>query len=200
MSRKLNVVAAAVLALAVSGVHPAAAQREGRKAPDLSGRVAAISADGKTLSLETFAGRGEEPKKSEFKLADTSKIEFTGALKDMGRKIKVGDGVAVYQDTGVVQVSAVPDVAGKIAAVAANGKSISVEKAGPGRGETTTVEIKLTDKTKMVTPQTRDGTAAPEHKPEVGHSASVWLQDGSNDTAVAVQVIPPSPPGGARGR
>lgn len=202
-SRKLIVVAAIVLALAVSGIHQAAAQREGRKPPDFSGRVADISADGKTLSLETRAARGEEPQKSEVKLADTTKIEFTGALKDLGRKLKVGDGVAVFLENGapaVVQVTATPDVAGKITAVGADGKSISVEKAGPGRGETTTVEIKLTDKTRMVTPVSRDGTPAPENKPQVGHSASVWLQEGSNDTAVAVQVIPPSPPGGARGR
>src|SRR5208337_4865351 len=113
LSRKLNV-AAAVLALAVSSIHQAAAQREGRKAPDLSGRVAAISADGKTLTLEeTAAARGEEPKKSEFKLADTTKIEFTGAFKDVGRTLKVGDWVAVYLENGapgVVQVTAMPDV------------------------------------------------------------------------------------------
>jgi hypothetical protein len=203
LSRKRNVVAAVVLALAVSGIHQAAAQREARKAPDFSGRVAAISADGKTLSLETRAGRGEEPTKSECQLAATTKIEFTGALKDLDRKLKVGDAVAVYLENGtpgVVQVTATPDVAGKITAVAADGKSISVEKPGPGRGETTTVEVKLTDKTRMFTPESRGGAPAPENKPQVGHSASVWLHEGSTDTAVAVQVIPPSPPGAPRGR
>jgi hypothetical protein len=60
--------------------------------------------------------------------------------------------------------------------------------------------FKLTDKTQMVVQQSRDGTPAPEHKPQVGHSASVWLQEGSKDTAAALQVISPSPPGGPRGR
>jgi hypothetical protein len=184
-------------------VCPASAEREARKAPDVSGRVSAISADGKTLTVDSVVARGEEPKKTEVKLVDSTKVEFTGALKDLDRKLKVGDGVAVFLDKGapvMVRVTAAADIAGKITAVAANGKSMTVEKPGPGRGETTSVEIKLTDKTKMVTPQSRDGTPSPENKPQVGHSASVWLQEGSADTAAAVQVIPPSRPGGARGR
>jgi hypothetical protein len=201
LNRTLTLVG--VLALSVCIVCPASAEREARKAPDLSGRVSAISADGKTLTVDSVVARGQEPKKTEVKLADTTKFEFTGALKDLDRKLKVGDTVAIYLDGGTpvrVQVTAAPDIAGKITAVAANGKSITVEKPGPSRGETTKVEIMLTDKTKMVTPQSRDGTPTPENKPQVGHSASVWLQEGSTDTAAAVQVIPPSPPGGARGR
>ncbi len=59
----------------------------------MSGRITAISADGKVLTVQTGGGGrgGEEPKLTEVKLTDKTKIEFEGVGKDLNRKLKVGD-------------------------------------------------------------------------------------------------------------
>jgi len=174
---------------------------EAKKPADVSGRITAISADGKVLTVQTGGdGRGEAPQLTEVKLTDKTKVEFNGVGKDLNRKLKVGDSVAVsLQDgsAGLIQATAAPDIAGKITAVSADGKAFTVETSGGGRNaeEPNKFEIKITDQTQIVKPVSRDGEVAQPDKPEVGHSASVWLVEGSKDTAAALHVRKPSPPG-----
>jgi len=179
----------------------AGGEREARKAPDVSGTISEISADGKVLTVKTSAGGrgGEEPKFTAVTLNDKTKVEFDSVGKELKRKFKVGDAVAVTLDggpAGLVRVSSAPDVAGKITAVSANGKAITVETPAVGRtGEAKKFEIKITDKTYMVKTTTRGGEDIQSDRPEVGHSASVWLAEGSPDTAGALSIRKPSPPG-----
>jgi RNA polymerase sigma factor (sigma-70 family) len=174
---------------------------EPKNAADVSGRITAISADGKVLTVQTGGGgRGEEPQFTEVKLTDKTKIEFNGVGKDLNRKLKVGDTVAVSLQggsAGLVQATAAPDVAGKITAVSGDGKAFTVETSAGGRNgdEPKTVEIKITDKTQMLKAASRGGEEVQPEKPAVGHSASVWLVDGSKDTAAAVDIRKPSPLG-----
>ena len=74
-----------------------AQETSGRRRPDhrdLQGRQDVHGAD-------RGGGRGEEPKLTEVKLTDNTKIEFVGAGKDLKRKLKVGDGVDVSLEGGV---------------------------------------------------------------------------------------------------
>jgi RNA polymerase sigma factor (sigma-70 family) len=165
------------------------APREPRKAPDFQGKIGALSADGKTLTLEKIANRGEEPTRVELKLTDQTKVEFTGVLKDLFTKLKVGDTALVFlqdgsKDTaGLVQAQRDPDMAGKITALAGDGKSFTVEVPSRNRGEgPSPLEIKLTDKTKF-----GFGRGDQDQKLQTDFVVAVWLQEGSRDTAAAVQ-------------
>lgn len=181
-----------------------AAQREAKKPADFSGRIAAISADGKTLTLESGGGRGQEPKKTDVTLTDKTKIDITGALKDLNRKLKVGDTASVFLEggsAGIVQVNPAPDIAGKIATVSADGKTLTLEVPSKERGAgPMNFEIRLIGTTKMVTPVARGNEEAKPLPAQAGHFAAVWLQEGSKDTAAAVQITMPSVGGGNRGR
>ncbi len=125
-------------------------------------------------------------------LTEKTKIEFIGAMKDLGGKLKAGDTVSLWLAEGSKEIAVAvhaqhnADVSGKIAAVSADGKTLTVEVPGPGRGEVTKVEVKLTDKTKMGV-----GGRGGELKPIVGFLASVWLETGSKDTAAAIQIGQP---------
>jgi hypothetical protein len=166
--------------------------REARKAPAFQGKITAIGDDGKSLTLETRAGRGEEPKTMVVKLTDKSKVEFAQPLKDLGKKMKVGDIAAVWLQEGSTDVVATlevhrpPDHAGKITAVSADQKSLTLEVPPKERGAAPEkVEIKLTDKT-------RKGVGRGEAvKMQVGHLATVWLEEGSKDAAAVLQVSRP---------
>jgi hypothetical protein len=201
LNTKLTIAGALFLALAVGSA--ALGQREARKPPDVSGRVSAISADGKLLTVESGGGRGVDPTRTEVKLTDGTKTELVGPAKDLGRKLKVGDTVSVWLQGGSaesVQVNAAPDVAGKIASISGDSKTLTVEMPGEGRGEVKKVEIKITEKTKQVTRPTRGGEDDKPLTPQVGDSAAVWLQDGSKDMAAAVQITRPNPNAGGTRR
>jgi hypothetical protein len=205
----LQIATAALLALAVLGIAPgrgadtlqaqqrrADGGREGevRKPAAFHGRITAIADDGKTLTLESGL-RGEVPKKMTVKLTDKSKVEFGVLLNDLGLKLKVGDIAAVWLQEGstvtaaLVQADRAPDLTGKITAVSADGKGMTL--AGPVRNRDegpTPIDIKLTDATKLAPP--RGGVVL---KPQVDYQARVWLQVGSKDTAAALLVSPPPP-------
>jgi RNA polymerase sigma factor (sigma-70 family) len=167
--------------------------REGRRGPTFSGNITAISDDGKSLSVES-GRRGEEAKKFDFTINDKTVVEFGGVLKELGLKLKVGDSASVWLKDGSKDVERVeafrtPHLAGKIRAVAGDGKSLTVEVPSQARGEgPKQIEIKITDKTKFGAARGED-----DGKPKVGYTAQVWLQEGSNDTAAAVQSSPPRP-------
>ena len=165
-------------------------EREVRKAPDAQGRITAISDDGKTLTIEGGGRRGEEPTKFTVKLTDKTKVEWAALLQDLGYKLKVGDSAEILFQDGSKDTAAVirahrgADVNSRIVAVSADGKTLTLETPGPGRGEVTKVEIKLTDKTKIGS----GGRGEAEAKPLTGYLASIWLQEGSKDTAAAAQI------------
>jgi hypothetical protein len=72
---------------------------EAVKPADAAGRVAAISADSKVLSLESGGGRGVEPTKTAAKLDDKTKVELTGVLKGSTRKLKAGNSISAWLQT-----------------------------------------------------------------------------------------------------
>jgi hypothetical protein len=103
--------------------------------------------------------------------------------------LKAGDRALVYlqdgsKDTaGLVQAEREPDIAGKITALAGDGKSFTVVVPSRNRGEgSNPMEIKLTDKTKV-----GFGRGDQDQKLQTDYLAAVWLQEGSRDTAAAVQ-------------
>jgi hypothetical protein len=190
---RMKIMSAVFLALIATGtgaVCAADGRGEAPTPPDAAGRVKAISADGKILTLESGGGRGVEPTKTEVKLNDKTKVEFTGALKDVARKLKVGDSVSAWLNNGTaerIHISAAPDLAGTITAVSADGKVVTVETQTPGgRGEEpkkSEIKIKVTDTTKLA--ESRDPNE--DIKPQVGNHVAIWLEEGSKDTAAALQ-------------
>ncbi len=95
--------------------------REPKKPADVAGSITAITKDGKMLTVRIGGGgRGEEPKLTEVKLTDNTKIEFVGVGKDLNRKLKVGDGVDVMLDggsAGSIEATSAADLSGSITAV-----------------------------------------------------------------------------------
>ena len=67
---------------------------------------------GSTMSFEAnyvyTGGRGEEPKKTEVKLNDKTKIEFAGVMKDIATKLKVGDGAVITAQSIVNYLALTP--------------------------------------------------------------------------------------------
>jgi RNA polymerase sigma factor (sigma-70 family) len=165
-------------------------RRDARPAPAFQGKVTAISDDGKTLTLEG-GGRGREVTKMTVKLADSTRVEFDGALKDVAKKLRVGDAVAVSLQEGstdtaaVVQARRDPDVAGKVTALSADGKGLTLQPLDrTRREEPAPVEIKLTDATRT---ELVGALKVLGGKLKAGDAVAAWLQDGSKETAVALQ-------------
>jgi hypothetical protein len=89
-----------------------------------------------------------------------------------------------------------PDYSGIVAAVADNGRTITVELPPKVKGEDPpTVEIKLTDKTKVA----YFGVDSAGEIPTSGYTILVWLADGSEDTAAAVKMGRKDADGGVKG-
>jgi RNA polymerase sigma factor (sigma-70 family) len=202
VAKKLRVGDAVAVALQ-EGSTDTAAVVQARRDPDVAGKVTALSADGKGLTLKPLdRNRREELEPVEIKLTDATRVELTGALKVLGGKLKVGDAVAAWLQDGsketaiALQAQRQPDIAGKIMAVAADGKGLTLKVPPRNRGdEPATLEIKLTDATKVVTPRgERLGAPLSERtKPQVDYLGSVWLHEGSQDTAAVLQVERPRP-------
>jgi hypothetical protein len=95
------IVGAAMLPLALvfviggtnTGSEQAAAQ-EKKKAADLFGRIAAVSEDGKQITVESKKKGEAEVKKTDVKITADTKIEFVG-VEDAEKKLKVGYFAAV---------------------------------------------------------------------------------------------------------
>jgi len=169
-------------------------QREPRNPPAFNGKITSISEDGKTLTLEFATARGEEPKKTTLKLTDKSTVEFARGQKDIFKKLKVGDTASVWLQAGStdtvasLQAQRQPNLTGKIVGVSADEKLLTLEVPGRERGAgPDKIEIKLTEKTK------KEPGRGEEGKLQVGNLATVWLEEGSKDTAVVVQANRPRP-------
>jgi RNA polymerase sigma factor (sigma-70 family) len=169
------------------------------RSPDVAGKVIGVAKDGNGINLELPAPRPreEEPKKMEIKFNVKTILSYSQVAKG-GAKLTEGYDAQVWLVDGLKDGTAAsvqligkeqgrlrraPDVAGKVSAVAKDGKSITLEMPPQGRGEEPKkVDVKLGDKTEVVYfGVDPDGTKVAE-----GFQASVWLEEGSKDSAAHV--------------
>ncbi len=171
----------------------------GVKEPQVSGRVAAVAADGKALTLEVYR-KGQKPASTEIHLTDRTRLQYSGVDKD-GEKPTVGYGARVWLKEGTSDAAAeiqfvVKSAKGKgtadpatltgtIRAVSADGKVLSLEMPAKVKGGApTTIDIKVTERTKL----SYFGVDKDGEKPTVGYAASVSLEAGSKDTAGTIKL------------
>ena len=187
---------ASVWLLEGSSKEVAAAIQVNRPRPDVGGTISALSADGKVLTV-AVRSRGGEDSKTEVRLADATKIEFTGG-EETAKKIKVGQTITVWWQEGSTDTAGTvlinlqrrgPDVTGTLSAISADGKTITLENRKRGEDTVTTTEIKLTAKTELEFAGT---DKAEEKKLTVGYHVAIWLQEGSKDTAAVVRAQKPA--------
>jgi ferric-dicitrate binding protein FerR (iron transport regulator) len=169
----------------------AAEQKGTRKIPTLTGKVTAVSADGKRITLETPPPKpGAEPRQQEIKITDRTELAYYGVEKD-GDRPTVGylatvllDGADSDTATRVQFGVKEAQVNGRVIKVAADGKLLTLEIYGKGE-RPTQAEVKLTDRSRlMYTGIDKEGA-----KPTVGYAAQVWLKEGTKDTAAEVRFL-----------
>jgi hypothetical protein len=166
-----------------------AAQGKPEKVPGLNGKVVAVSADAKTITVESGPPKGgTEPVQTEVKLGEQTKVLYFGFEKGAD-KPAVGQAVAVLlakdspgSVTLVVFGEKEPALTGRVAAVSADGKRLTLEVFSKTK-EPEKAEVTLTDKTRL----SYSGVDEDGEKPTVGYGARVWLKPGSKDTATEVQ-------------
>ena len=165
---------------------------------DAFGNVTAVSEDGKTLTVEM-----RQPKLGvrsvPVKISEETKITF-GPYPIRDKTIKVGYQVFAYfkegsSDTAVVMNVGVPkrnpDVSGRISAVSADGKTLTLETLNRGDNPLVSVEIKLTAKTDVLYMGIEKEA---DQKFTIGLHAAIWLQAGMKNTAEEVIIIKPQQP------
>jgi RNA polymerase sigma factor (sigma-70 family) len=158
---------------------------------EVAGTVVAVAEDGKSFTLELRSrSREEGAKKVEVRLADKTAVTYhhvsaKGARPTVGYFAQVrlsaggkgeAAGVAFHGSEDALRRG--PDVTGRVAAVAKDGKGLTLELTRAGRrGETREakkVEIAFNDKTVVLfTAVGRDGAKLTE-----GYDAAVWLEGG----------------------
>jgi RNA polymerase sigma factor (sigma-70 family) len=178
-------------------------RERGGPAADAAGKIVALAKDGKSFTLE-MPVRGGEPTKLDVKLDDKTAMVFFNVGPD-GAKLGEGlqaqawlqagskDTAAKLSLTGVAK-ERWPLVAGRVAAVANGGKTITLEQPPQNRGaEPTRIDIQVTDKTRIA----YFGVGPDEAKPTDGYHAQVRLDEG---TKAAVEILFSKPGSGERGR
>jgi RNA polymerase sigma factor (sigma-70 family) len=158
--------------------------------------VKAVSADGKTITLELPPGRGEqEPRKTDIKLTDQSKLTYSYVAKD-GAKPTAGYQAEVWvegrgSDTAVKVHFVDPArekesmLGGKVIGLAKDGNGFTLEVPPQVRGgDSRKADVKITPTTEI----TFHGVGPDGAKLTEGYGARVWLLEGSPDTAVRVMV------------
>ncbi len=181
---------------------------QARRATQLMGQVTALAEDGRSFTLQpTFPVQelnrtGAPSGPVEVKLTPQTQITFSGVGPD-GARPMVGDNAQVSLVSGSKDTAARvrfsgtdtmatwrgprSDYRGKVVALAAGGKGLSLElqRARPGDAEGRRVEVRLTPRTKALFDSVPPGGA----KPTVGYTAEVWLAAGGKDTAVTVRYL-----------
>jgi ferric-dicitrate binding protein FerR (iron transport regulator) len=157
--------------------------------PEVAGRLVALSPDGKTLSVEVpeAAGKGRQ-----VHLTDGTRLSYVNVpLK--GEKPTIGyqtlvwlangetDNAASVTFKGSSPPSPRPDLIGRVAAISADGKEVTLETQGRG-GRSAQRTIQLDSKTKTAF------ALMPffQEAPRVGQQATVWLSSGSRDLAARI--------------
>jgi hypothetical protein len=184
-------------------------------APSLTGRLASVSADGKTLRLQLAPkSRDEVHQTTDIRLDEHTTVLFSNvtkgqtkpaegwqaeiwlkhASKDTAGKVNF-IGAAEKHERGEPMPK--PDIAGRVDTVAKDGKLVSFLTPPAERGgEPGKADVKLTDKTQMIYYQVRGGG----DQPTEGYMARVWLAEGSKDTAAKIVFQAPPKDEGLRGR
>jgi hypothetical protein len=174
------------------------------KQPAITGTVVAVSADGKTLTVESPGGRNAEPKnRQEIKVSDKTSLIYNNVLLD-GTKPTVGYGVWVWlvegsKDTamklgftGTLPPEPGTVIKGKVVEVSAVGKegmTISIEQSGARGEEPKRTKVKIPTTAKVAF----NGVGPDEAKPTVGYSVTLRIRDGSTDTAKQVNFFKAAP-------
>jgi ferric-dicitrate binding protein FerR (iron transport regulator) len=157
--------------------------------PAASGTVVAVAPDGQSITLEQPRHKGDgEAKRVTFKLTVRTTFEYFGVGKD-GEKPAVGYVASVWLEEGSADSAERVRLGrkeviltGTVAAVAADGQTITLESP-PKKGGATALrrEIRLPPGTKLVYRDADKGD-----KPTPGYFAQVWMKPGSADTASGV--------------
>jgi hypothetical protein len=185
------------------GAPGAGAPREPQeRRPDLMGRVTAVSADGRTLTIVQPPrpgadgqppARDAKPEESTVTLTDATQVLFFG-VADGQAQPAAGQMAMVWYAEGSTRAARVrlmkregderPDVQGRVAAVSPDGRTVTVE---------TRDRVKVTGKADVrLMPYTqalyynveRDGA-----RPTVGYEVMAWLEKGSKDAAARVRFM-----------
>jgi hypothetical protein len=152
--------------------------------PSLGGTIVAISADGKTLTLETPAKKGGTPNRHTVRLTPRTRLEYFGVAPE-GKKPTVGYVASVWLAEGGLDAARVRlghkemVLHGVVVGVASDGKGFTLEMGKKG-GSPVRLEIKLAEGAKLVYQDVK------ENRPTAGYFARVWLRPGSKDTAGGV--------------
>jgi hypothetical protein len=181
----------------------------GEKKPDapqpaVVGTVKALSADGKTLTLQPLpTEKNKEPTTIEVRIGESTKI-IPGKE---GGKLAVGQTASVWLAKGeggsaaAIQIGkptenpekkpekAAPALVGTVKALAADGKSFTVLAVPTEKGkEPTTIEVRISERTTIT-----NGKEAV--KLTVGQIVNVWLEKGDGKVATEIRVGKlPEPP------
>ena len=200
-------VAVSFVAWAGDETKPQAASKLGP--PDVVGVVEKVSADGKTLDVKTESpDQGGGEKTIQLKRTDKTHLVFTSVGPGDAR-IHKGCFIAAWLSEGSKDTAScmhlagatsasgqAPDQAGLVGEVAADGKSFTllpVDAADTDKPEK--IVCRLTDKTGL----TFSHVPANGARLEKGMRASVWLAEGSKQTAARVRLYAAAaqPPAGA---
>jgi RNA polymerase sigma factor (sigma-70 family) len=161
--------------------------------PSLNGGVAAVSADGKTVTLTIAAlERGAEPRRLDLRLTDKTEITYFG-VRPNGARPTEGYAATVWLQAGSSDIAArvrfsysdTPrgGIRGQVAAVSADGKVITLEipvNRDPN-GEKKRFEYKLSEQTRIEYQYIPKNAA----KPMAGYHAEIWLDEGTRDNFIA---------------
>jgi ferric-dicitrate binding protein FerR (iron transport regulator) len=171
----------------------------GVKDPQITGRVTAVSADGTVLMLEVYR-KGQKPAQMEVRLTDRTRLSYSGVEKE-GEKPTEGYLAQVWlkegssgtaaevrfvvkngKSTGAAEPAR---LAGTIKAVSPDGMLIKLETPAKVKGgEPAIIDIKLTDRTKLL----YFGVDREGEKLTVGYLASVSLENGTKNTAASIKL------------
>jgi hypothetical protein len=191
-----------------AGHEPQPARGVVEKQPEWNGKVVAVAADGKAFTVEVPPMvRGTAAARQEIKIDDKTAMTYLTVGPD-GTKPVVGYVARVWladvtkDNAARIVFQGTPKerwemIEGKVAAVAADGKGITLETQSRERREAPRkVDYKLPDTTNVIF----YGVGPDGARPTVGYIGRVFLEEGAKDVAVQVHFIGASGgrPGGQR--
>jgi hypothetical protein len=174
----------------LTGQAPGTKKGDAEKNADVSGPVAAVSADGKTISLEGKATvKGEDPPRTEVKLADSTQVIYNGVPQD-GAQPTEGYAAQAWLENGVAKRVVFnawpkekgPDISSRVVNVSTDGRVITVEVPSKVKGEGPGQREIAIDAAKVV----YAGVHAGEAKPTEGYEARAWLEPDAPGAAARV--------------
>lgn len=156
------------------------------KKPMFAGRVTAVSADGKRLTLEGRPPKpGVAPEQREITITEQTQLAYFGVPKD-GDKPTVGYAAVAWLDKNALENATLiefgtkaPQLTGVVAAASEDGRSVTLDIYHKG-GPPTQRAVKLSDRTRV-----SYSVEADEQKPTIGYHAAVWLE---SDSDVAIEI------------